>query len=302
MIQRKIIIVVLFSFIGLQLIAQNSKMPNAVIKSKKTVKKNQQYPVESNNLTDEEQSIEAASVVSVKATFVGGESKFREYVANNFQYPTRCQVEGINGDVLLRFIVDETGKISNVKAIEETTLCPEFTAEAIRVLERSPRWIPGQNNGKFVSSYREIPLRLNYSDFEVKANVNVETVPTLPLVQVKEKLPIKESKPEEPETGSMAQFPGGTNEFLRFIQKNLIYPPRCKDASIQGKVLARFVVDLDGKLSNVEILEHSYLCPEFSKEVTRVILRSPKWIPATINGKAVKSYQSVPIRFELEEK
>ncbi len=104
---------------------------------------------------------EPASVVQVKAIFVGGESKFREYVANTFQYPVRCQDEGINGRVVLRFVVDETGKISRVKAIEETKACPEFTAEAIRVLEKSPRWIPGQNNGKFIKSWREIPIQLS---------------------------------------------------------------------------------------------------------------------------------------------
>lgn len=278
-------------------------MNNAVIHMDiNHVQKVQSGKVENNIPKNETQSKEAVSVVAVKATFVGGESKFREYVANNFQFPIRCQTEGIDGDVLLRFIVDETGKISNVTAIEENTLCPEFTAEAIRIIERSPRWIPGQNNGKFVKSYREIPIRLFHSDFEVKGNIDGEAEPTLPMVQVKEKLPVTESKPVQPETGTMAQFPGGTNEFLRFVQKNLVYPQRCKDASIQGKVLARFVVDLEGKISNVEILEHSYLCPEFSKEVTRVILHSPKWIPATINGKAVKSYQAVPIRFELEEK
>ena len=98
--------------------------------------------------------------VAVKASFPGGEAAFREYVGTEFQYPVRCQDEGINGSVVLRFVVDGSGKISRVTAIEETKSCPEFTAEAIRVLQRSPRWIPGQNKGRFVVSWREIPIRL----------------------------------------------------------------------------------------------------------------------------------------------
>lgn len=98
--------------------------------------------------------------VAVKASFPGGEPAFREYVANEFQYPVRCQDEGINGSVVLRFVVDQSGRISKVSAIEETKSCPEFTEEAIRVLKRSPRWIPGQNKGRFVVSWREIPIRL----------------------------------------------------------------------------------------------------------------------------------------------
>ena len=98
--------------------------------------------------------------VAVKASFPGGETAFRDYVANEFQYPVRCQDEGINGSVVLRFVVDGSGRISRVTAIEETKSCPEFTEEAIRVLKRSPRWIPGQNKGRFVVSLREIPIRL----------------------------------------------------------------------------------------------------------------------------------------------
>jgi protein TonB len=99
--------------------------------------------------------------VQVKASFPGGEAAFREFVATEFQYPVRCQDEGINGAVILRFVVDKIGKISNIQVIEETQSCVEFTTEAKRVLSKSPRWIPGQNNGKFVVSWREIPIKLN---------------------------------------------------------------------------------------------------------------------------------------------
>jgi len=98
--------------------------------------------------------------VQVKASFPGGEEAFREYVGSTFQYPVRCQDEGINGSVILRFVVDQSGRVSKVSAIEETKSCPEFTEEAIRVLKKSPRWIPGQNKGRFVISWREIPIKL----------------------------------------------------------------------------------------------------------------------------------------------
>ena len=101
-----------------------------------------------------------ARKVAVKAAFPGGEAAFREFVATEFQYPVRCQDKGINGSVVLRFVVDQKGRVSRISAIEETAGCPEFTDEAIRVLKRSPRWIPGQNNGKFVISWREIPIKL----------------------------------------------------------------------------------------------------------------------------------------------
>lgn len=103
---------------------------------------------------------EPVQTVGVKAAFPGGEAAFRDYVGNEFQYPVRCQEKHINGSVVLKFVVDATGKISRISAIEETKSCPEFTQEAIRVLKQSPRWIPGQNKGRFVASWRELPIRL----------------------------------------------------------------------------------------------------------------------------------------------
>lgn len=102
--------------------------------------------------------------VKIKASFPGGDAAFKEYVRDNFNYPTRCQDDGINGYVLLRFVVDETGKVSRVSAIEETKSCPEFTTEAIRVLKKSPRWIPGNNNGVQMKSWREIPINLQVTE------------------------------------------------------------------------------------------------------------------------------------------
>lgn len=107
-----------------------------------------------------EANTEPASKVDIQAMFPGGSESFIRYVRNKFEYPTRCHEEGIDGYVLLRFIVDTRGNISQIKALEETPACPEFASEAIRVMKGSPKWIPAQVNGKFVSSYRTVPIKL----------------------------------------------------------------------------------------------------------------------------------------------
>ena len=99
--------------------------------------------------------------VEYKATFKGGETAFREYIAENFVYPKRCAKAKIDGYVLMKFMVDSTGAVTRVSALEETANCPEFTAEAIRVFQSSPKWIPGLINGRYVNSWREMPLRLS---------------------------------------------------------------------------------------------------------------------------------------------
>lgn len=107
---------------------------------------------------------EPATVVDVAAQFPGGEGKFIEYVVATFQYPPRCQEEGISGYVMLRFVVDVDGKISRISPVDVTKSCPEFTDEAIRVLKNSPRWIAAQYNGKFVKAWRQIPISLKLGE------------------------------------------------------------------------------------------------------------------------------------------
>ncbi len=96
-----------------------------------------------------------------KAQFRGGELAFQKYIAKNFKYPLRCQDNGIGGSVVLRFVVEVDGSISHIRVMEASSKCPEFAQEAVRILRNSPRWIPGMYNGRYVKSYRELPLRLS---------------------------------------------------------------------------------------------------------------------------------------------
>ena len=101
-----------------------------------------------------------SSGIEQKAQFKGGDKAFQRYVMDNFTYPWRCQENGISGSVLLRFVVDVDGSIVNIQVLEVSTKCPEFAKEAVRILRNSPRWIPGMYNGRYVKSYREMPLKM----------------------------------------------------------------------------------------------------------------------------------------------
>lgn len=96
----------------------------------------------------------------VPPAYPGGMVAFSAYVKDNFQYPVRCQEEGISGEVLLRFKVDIRGKISDITVLKQTLSCPEFTSEAIRVLRSCNVWVPGKTNGKNVTSFTIVPIKL----------------------------------------------------------------------------------------------------------------------------------------------
>lgn len=96
-----------------------------------------------------------------KAEFKGGEAAFREFIGDKFVYPTRCFESGISGSVIIRFVVEKDGRLSNLTVVEQSAKCPEFAAEALRVLRSSPKWIPGKANGQYVRSYRELPIKMS---------------------------------------------------------------------------------------------------------------------------------------------
>lgn len=93
-----------------------------------------------------------------------------------------------------------------------------------------------------------------------------------------------------------SEFPGGIPGWSRFLTNNLEYPDWAVKKNIQGTVVARFIVDSTGAISSIKIVSGP---GELWQAVIKVLRKSPNWIPATINGKKVKSYKTQPINFSL---
>ena len=109
-----------------------------------------------------------------------------------------------------------------------------------------------------------------------------------------------ESSPEivdHPE--QMPEFPGGPEALKRFLQRNLQMPENNLETGTEVKVTARFVVDFDGKVRNVEIIQAAD--DVFNREVTRVILKMPDWKPGKQHNRNVAVYFSLPVNFLAEE-
>lgn len=94
------------------------------------------------------------------------------------------------------------------------------------------------------------------------------------------------------------QFPNGEAAMMAFIKENLVFPYEAQKAEIEGTVLVEFLVNPDGSLTNIRILEgKGYGCDE---EVIRVVRMMPNWSPQLINGVAVYSKVRIPVKFKLE--
>jgi len=89
--------------------------------------------------------------------FPGGEAALMKFLSTNIHYPLSAAEKGIEGRVILRFIVRKTGEVSDVEVIRG--LSPDCDQEAIRVISMMPKWTPGRQNGRDVSVYFTIPIK-----------------------------------------------------------------------------------------------------------------------------------------------
>lgn len=97
----------------------------------------------------------------------------------------------------------------------------------------------------------------------------------------------------------MPEFPGGMQELMNFMARNIKYPADALKAKIEGRVIVRFVVGTDGSISKQEVMRS--VSPSLDAEALRVIGMMPKWKPGRQRGKAVAVSFTVPVTFKLKK-
>jgi TonB family protein len=95
----------------------------------------------------------------------------------------------------------------------------------------------------------------------------------------------------------MPSFPGGSGALASFIAANLKYPVVAQENGIQGRVVVKFVVDKNGRITDVEIARS--VDPSLDKEAMRIVKAMPKWKPGKLKGNCVRVKYTVPIVFRL---
>ena len=96
----------------------------------------------------------------------------------------------------------------------------------------------------------------------------------------------------------MPSFKGGDAALMEWLSKNIKYPVVAEENGIQGRVVATFVVERDGSITDVKIVKS--VDPSLDKEAVRVLKAMPKWIPGKQNGQAVRVKYTVPVTFRLQ--
>jgi len=93
--------------------------------------------------------------VEIESSYPGGTAAWQRYLLKTLRYPQDAQDNEVQGTVVVQFIVDKAGVVSDVKAISGPQ---ELQDEAVRVIKKSGQWTPAVQNGRKVKSYKKQPI------------------------------------------------------------------------------------------------------------------------------------------------
>lgn len=95
-------------------------------------------------------------VVEQMPSFPGGNGALMQYLSDNIKYPVVAQENGVQGRVVVSFVVEKDGSITDVKVVRSVD--PSLDREATRVVKAMPKWIPGKQNGSAVRVKYNVPV------------------------------------------------------------------------------------------------------------------------------------------------
>jgi TonB family protein len=226
-----------------------------------------------------DESSQVFTAVEQTAEFVGGMKAFTKYLQENLKYPESSQKSNRGGKTYIMFTINTDGSSTDFQILKSTG-DEELDNEALRVLKLA-KWTPGMQSGRAVRSRYTVPI-----NFELAKEQKI-------------RMTKKGSDAVFDEVEQNPEFPGGMQEFGRYLHGNLKYPVAAQKANISGKVYTEFIVKKDGSVSDFKTLKGiGYGCDE---EAMRVIKSVPKWNPGRHKGEVVSSKFVVPINFQLSE-
>lgn len=122
----------------------NDEAAGEVLKAKEVIA--QEKPVEE----------KVFDVVEQMPQFPGGDAALFEYLSTHIEYPTIAEENGVQGRVIVTFVVERDGSIADVKVVKSVD--PSLDKEASRVVAGMPKWIPGKQNGSAVRVKYTVPV------------------------------------------------------------------------------------------------------------------------------------------------
>ena len=110
-------------------------------------------------VSQKDQKEDPCNVVEDMPAFPGGMEAMSQFISSNIKYPADAKKQKVDGRVLVKFVVEKDGSITEVKVIKPAF--PSLDAEAIRVVKAMPKWKPGYQNGQAVRVQFAMPINFS---------------------------------------------------------------------------------------------------------------------------------------------
>ena len=112
--------------------------------------------LENSSETTQVEMKEIFQVVEEMPEFPGGMGECLSFLNKNLKYPTICQENGVQGRVIVQFVITKEGDVVNPRVVRGVD--PHLDAEALRVIKMMPKWKPGKQRGKDVNVHFTLPI------------------------------------------------------------------------------------------------------------------------------------------------
>lgn len=202
------------------------------------------------------------------------------FVYKNVDYPMEARQEGLEGTVVTSFVIEPDSTVSNIKILKDIGgncgAAVEYIVGAMNSV--GLRWIPGKIKGKDVRTQMTLPVKF----------------------KLKEPLPYVMSDRDTiyKQFDTPLTYKGGTEAFTQHLDKTLVYPEAGNETCAIGYIDVQLLVDADGIVKILELLDYNNLGLDFLMEATKVALAtSGQWAMATYQGRNVPTTYDLRLDF-----
>lgn len=220
---------------------------------------------------------------------VAGKALTKDYITRNLVYPAADLEQGNSGKVVVGLHVDTKG-IGSQYIVKSTF--SEAAAPVALDLVKTILWTPALRNGIPTESEHEFEVDFNARSYKRYWKRRERITPPLTLEADSSNVIFEYRQLEEV---ARPYFADGGN-IANYIYKNLKFPAEAKEREIQGTVRLSFVVEKDGSISNIVVVNS--VGGGCDNEAIR-LMQETMWIPAESHGKYVRSSNMQDITFSI---
>ena len=220
---------------------------------------------------------------------IAGKAPTKDYITQNLVYPEADLQQGNSGKVVVRLNVDTDGRGSNYKV---TSSFSEAASPIALDLVKTILWKPALRSGLPIEYDMNYEIDFNAKSYKRYWKRHERFVPPLAL-EADTSYEIHENR--HLDQVARPYFSDGKT-IAQYIATNLKYPPEAKEREIQGTVRLSFVVEKNGSVSNIVVVNS--VGGGCDNEAVRLI-QETVWLPAEKNGKYVRSHNMQDITFSI---